>query len=305
MHNIIVLTGPTASGKSDLAILLAKNISGTVLNADSMQIYKEVPIISAVPDKTDGIPHQLYSFLYGTELFSVSNWLSAVRNEIDRCHKVGSIPIIVGGTTMYIRLLIDGISEILKVDKHVIDDANLLMESIGKLEFHKKLSEIDIDAGLRIKPTDKQRMLRAYIVKMSSGTSIFDFHLQERKQTLMPDEMVHKVAIVPEREKIYNSCNSRFLDMINNGGIEEVEQLINLKYGDTAPIFRTIGVKEIASYIASQVSKDEMIYRATAKTRQYAKRQMTWIRNNFNDFAKLSDPSSYLSDIMNLIDTDR
>lgn len=297
---IVILTGPTAAGKSNLAIKISRYVNGVVVNADAMQIYQEIPIVSAAPHTSCDIEHQLYSYITGDQNFSVAKWLIALRQVLDDCFSHDKIPIVTGGSTMYIRLLIDGLSNMPAIDENIQKEAKKLLCDKGNAEFHKLLLSIDKESGNKILPSDTQRMLRAYNVKRSTGQSILCF--RKTQQTMLkPDEKIIKLALVPPRECIYRNCHSRFIEMIQEGAIDEVRELSQQHYPPERSIYKAIGVREIQSYLSESITRDDMITLTTNSTRQYAKRQMTWIRNKFHDFLKLSDPDTDPKQIASLI----
>lgn len=294
--NILILTGPTASGKSSIAIEIGeryKNIE--IINADSMQIYEEIPIVSAQPNKLDiqKVKHKMYGIIKGDVQLNVSMWLEIIKKEINDTLSKNKIPFIVGGTTMYIRLLIDGLSDVEDVKKETKEEAEKLFNLLGKLEFYKKLIELDPNCKGKIKETDKNRMIRAFCVIKETRRSIFEMQKESKKISILKDFEVKKLILMPERDFIYNSCNNRFIDMMKDGGIEEIESLIKLNYDRNLSIHKAIGVPEIIDYIEGRVKKEEMINFAQQHTRNYAKRQMTWFRNKFNDF-EIIDRSKFL-----------
>lgn len=285
-NNVIILTGPTASGKSQLAIEIA-NILGNIviLNADSMQIYEEIPIVSAQPSKDDQneAEHRLYGVIKGNEPISVGKWLEITDIEVKNIQSQGKIPLIVGGTTMYIRLLCDGLSHLTDVPDETSNASEALLHQIGKEKFYNTLIALDPLASC-IKYTDKQRLLRAHSFFIHTKTSIFLARNEIKKKSILSDQNITKLILMPNRETIYTSCNNRFIDMINTGGIEEIESLIQLNYVRNLSIHKAIGVPEIVDFIESRTDKKTMIALAQQHTRNYAKRQMTWLRNKFQDF---------------------
>ncbi|QED23216.1 tRNA (adenosine(37)-N6)-dimethylallyltransferase MiaA [Candidatus Deianiraea vastatrix] len=287
---VIILTGPTASGKSRLAINHAAwhgNID--IINADSMQVYREIPITSAQPNLKDlqDASHKMYGFLNGNEQLSAGKWIDLILSEIKNSHKNGRIPMLVGGSAMYIRLLIDGMANICDVEPKISQENRNLLEKIGKAEFFKLLAEKDPMAADKIKETDSQRMLRAYDVICQSGRSIYDWQKQ-KTQGFLDDFEVSKWLLMPDRQVIYKSCNERFLQQIENGAVDEVENLLKLKYDRSFTVHKAIGTAEIIDYIEGRLKYSEMIEKAQQATRNYAKRQSTWFRNKFKDFTNIT-----------------
>ena len=253
--------GPTASGKSGFALRLAKKKNGTVINADSMQIYKDLTIISARPTEaeTEGIPHLLYGYLDAWTQGTVQDWLSRVVPVLEKTEN----PILVGGTGLYFSSLIKGTNEIPEVD-----------ETIRKAV--RQMPIEDVKKQVKDCPfTDPQRLRRALEVQLSTGKTLAYFQSLPLKKIYQAD--FKTIFINPPREQLYQKCDLRFRQMIGQGGIEEVEHLLKLK--PTGGVMKAIGVPEITSYIQGDISKEDMIERAVLSTRHYAKRQITWFKH--------------------------
>jgi len=286
MKKVIIITGPTTSGKTKYAINQAKRAGDIeIINADSMQVYKEIPILSAQPvlDEMQDVSHRLFGFMQGDEQLSVGKWLEMVKKEIEDVHKNDKTPMIVGGSVMYIDALVHGISQIPEVPREILDEAKELLEKIGKEEFYKKLIELDSESADKIKETDKQRMLRSYVVKKFTKKSIFFFQSNFR-WCILNEYKVYKGVIFPDREDVYKACDTRFINMVQLGAIEEVSHLLSMNYDRSFSIFKANGVPEISQYLRNEVTLERAIELAQQHTRNYAKRQMTWIRNRFQEF---------------------
>jgi len=285
MKDVIILTGPTASGKSRFAVNFAiKNKNIDIINADSMQVYLEIPITSAQPDKEDLINanHKKYGFLNGNIQLTVGKWIEIIVQEIKTSHENERIPMLVGGSAMYIRLLIDGMANIPNITKETSQEVYEIYKILGKDGFYQKLITQD-QKSIKIKPNDTQRTFRAFEVFHQTGKSIFE--LQANKaQSELSNYNLHKILLMPTRDEIYKSCNQRFLDMIKNGALEEIEKLIKLQYSRQLSIHKAIGVPEIISYLENEINKEKMIEKAQQHTRNYSKRQSTWFVNKFQDF---------------------
>lgn len=258
---ITVIIGPTASGKSGLAIRLAQKYDGCVVNADSMQIYRDLSIISArpMPDEMNGIPHLLYGYLDAWTQGTVQDWLSRVIPLL----KEKKNPVLVGGTGLYLSSLINGINEIPDIDPAI-------RESVRQMPLTDIKKQV-IDCPF----TDPQRLMRALEVQLSTGKPLSYFQKQPKKK--LTDIDFHVIFINPDREQLYENCEKRFYQMINSGGIEEVAHLLTLK--PTGGVLKAIGVPEIISYIQGHISKEDMCRQAILATRHYAKRQVTWFKH--------------------------
>ena len=277
---IIVISGPTGIGKSKLAISLAKKINGVIINADSMQIFKELKIISSQPSDRDKkiIPHELYGIRSIYQHFSVMEWLELVEKKVNVIFHKDKIPIIVGGTGLYIKSAINGISKIPKVDKVVFEDCAKLFEKIGILEFRKLVEEIDKDFVL--KNIDKHRLIRAYSVYLQTGKSVSQWYKSSNINKIY--NTFFSILLEQEREKNYQNCENRFDEFINKGAIEEVKFLRDRNFDRSLQGFKCLGVNWIIKYLEKEISLIDAIILSKRDTRRYVKRQLTWFRHNFN-----------------------
>ena len=284
MNKIIIISGATASGKSKLALGLAKKCNGVIINADSMQIYQGLPILSAQPSKEDHkeAKHRLYSKFHPSESCSVGIWLKLVRKEIDLTRKVRKTPIIVGGTGMYISSLIKGLSPIPNVSEDVKKEAINLYEKLGHNEFLNLVSKIDSKTTSKLNKNDKQRLLRTYEVFRQTEKPLSEWQKIKNINPYKTNELFH-ININCPREELYKKINNRFQEMLKDGSaINEVKVFLK-KYPEAIEnnynIANTLGLLEIKRFIDGQISYDEMVNLATQKTRNYAKRQLTWFRH--------------------------
>ncbi len=277
---IIIISGPTGIGKSKIAISLAKKINGVIINADSMQIYKELKIISSQPSDRDKkeISHELYGIRSIDQNFSVMDWLGLVEKKLDLIFNKNKIPIIVGGTGLYIKSAINGISKIPKVDRGVFEDCIKIFEKIGILEFRKLVKEIDKDFIL--KNIDKQRLIRAYSVYLQTGKSISEWYKSCKINKIY--NTFFSILLEQEREKNYQNCENRFDEFISRGAIEEVKFLKDRNFDRSLPGFKCLGVNWILKYLEKEISLIDAILFSKRDTRRYVKRQLTWFRHNFN-----------------------
>ena len=277
---VIVISGPTGIGKSNLAISLAKKINGVIINADSMQIYKELKIISSQPSDCDKkiISHELYGIRSIHQNFSVADWLKLVEEKIHIIFNKNKIPIIVGGSGLYIKTAINGISKIPRVDKSVFVNCSKLFEKIGTLEFRKLVEEID--NGFTLKNIDKQRLIRAYSVYLQTGKSISEWYKNSKINKIHNN--FFSILLEQEREKNYQNCENRFDEFINKGAIEEVKFLKDKNFDRSLPGFKCLGVNWIIKYLEKDISLKDAVMLSKRDTRRYVKRQLTWFRHNFN-----------------------
>jgi tRNA dimethylallyltransferase len=280
----IVISGPTASGKSSLALLIAQKYDGIIINADSMQIYQEIPIITAQPlYEMKLAPHLLYGKLSVKEICSVGIYLDLVKTAINYAKAQNKLPIIVGGTGLYLKSLIYGMAQIDEIDSEIRKNARETYEEIGAVNFYQLLIEKDpLSSELNI--LDKQRILRAYEVFMQTNISITK--LQETNHRLFPIENFIQIGLIPERARLYDKINQRFEMMIEENVIDEVRNLNSITMDQNHPARKAIGVKEITSYLNEEISLDDAVTKSQQLSRNYAKRQITWIKHQMPDMIK-------------------
>lgn len=276
-NKILIICGPTASGKSALAMKFAGQNNGEIINADSSQIYKEIPILSCSPTEEDKqkIPHHLYNHKSLNEKYSVAKFINEAKDTAQLVKDKGKIPIIVGGTGLYIKALIEGVNIIPEIPSSIRNDAQKLLHSLGNEQFHNHLSKMDPIAGNKLHPSNSQRLIRAYEVFSHTNKSIYDFHNEETKSPLS-DFNLDIVIVTADREKLYKKCNDRFSLITEIGAIDEVQKIMNEQVTDDV---KAIGYKEIYEYLKGQITKEKMIELASQKTRNYAKRQITFFKH--------------------------
>ncbi|WP_430429082.1 tRNA (adenosine(37)-N6)-dimethylallyltransferase MiaA [Parasphingorhabdus sp.] len=279
--NVILIVGPTASGKSALALELAKkqalqNQESVIINADSAQVYRDLQIVSARPTVSEmqGFEHQLYGYIDGAEACSAARWAHDAKTSISEAHDRGRLPILVGGTGLYVRTLLDGIAPIPDIDPEI----RAQVRALEALEAYELLQMADPEAANRLNQTDKTRIQRALEVSRSTGKPLH--HWQQRKTGGIGSAIrLHPLVLLPPRDWLYARCDQRFHLMIKNGAKQEVEQLLNRDLSPDCPVMRAIGVPEIAQWINGESDLETAAAIAQAATRQYAKRQYTWFRN--------------------------
>ena len=284
---IILISGPTASGKSGFAIKFAKKVDGEIVNADSMQVYKQLKILSARPDpkKYKKIKHHLYGFHNVTKNFSTGDWLKLVNKKIIEIQKRNKTPILVGGTGLYFKALTDGLVEIPNIPLKLRNKIRTLQKNIGQKKFYEKLLKLDPSSKGKINPTDTQRSIRAYEVKKFTKKSLQDW-FKSTKSNFIEDDFF-KVYIEYSRQDLIYRINLRTSKMIENGAIEEVKRFIELRVRKDKSVNKAIGVNEIREYLIKQKDLINTQEKIAIKTRQYAKRQSTWARGNMKSWMKL------------------
>ena len=284
---IILIYGPTASGKSDFAIKLAKKINGEIINADSMQVYKELKILTARPLKNDlkKIKHHLYGFQNSKMDFSTGDWLKIAIKKINEIKNKKKIPILVGGTGLYFKALTEGLVEITAIPNKFRNKIRLLQKSIGQEKFYKKLLKLDPTIINYIKSTDVQRSIRAYEVELFTKKSITEWY-KSTKSKFKKKEFL-KLYIDYPRPKLIEKINLRVRQMLEMGAVLEVKNFLKLKISKNKSVSKAIGVVEIKDLIKKKIDEDEVIEKISIKTRQYAKRQATWARGHMKSWKKI------------------
>ncbi len=285
---IILLGGPTASGKSERALNWAAEFDGEIINADSMQIYKELNIITACPSDKDmiEIPHHMYRTLNGDDPCSAERWRDMARMTIDDIWARGKTPIVVGGTGLYFKTLVSGISKVPKIDNGIRREIRTAVLEKGSEDAHTRLQKLDPIMAKHLAPGDSQRVARALEVIISTGKSLDHWQAQPPTGGIVDEEIdISKHVLLRDRTELYERCDRRFKLMIEDGKvIEEVKALAALNYDKHLPIMKSLGVPQIMDYLQEILTLDEMIHLSQTATRQFAKRQMTWFRNQFADW---------------------
>ena len=284
---IILLAGPTASGKSKLAIHLAKKLKGEIINADSMQIYKEFSILSSRPNKLEvkQAKHHLFGVVSAKNYFSAGDWLKETKKKINLCFKKKKTPIIVGGTGLYFNTITKGISKIPDIDLKTRTQVRNQFKKLGYKKFYEKLLEIDPKAKGKILPTDSQRTQRAYEVKLKTKKSLFDWIANTKSDFL--NYNLKKIFLDIPRQELLQKISKRTEMMFKENCISEVKKFNSLKLNKSLSANKLIGVQEINQYLKDNISLDECKELINIKTRQYAKRQNTWARGHMKNWNKL------------------
>ncbi len=287
----IIIAGPTASGKSAMAIDIARRFDGVIINADSMQIYQDLSVLTARPSEADmqAVPHRLYGVLDGAQHCSVGKWLALVHEEIAQAWQAGRMPILVGGTGMYLQAATEGISPIPDIPENTRKAVIARHGEMGAEAFHALLASHDEEIAERLFPTDTQRVLRAMEVVWHTGTPLSVWQKKPRLSRIEAEAI--SICHLPPRQAIYERIEARFDRMIAAGARDEVARLIRRKLDPELPVMKALGVKPLADVLDGLISEDEAIQLIKRDTRRYAKRQMTWLRNNF--ISKIDSNSLY------------
>jgi len=289
----ILISGPTASGKSAAELKLAERFGGAVINADSMQVYRELELLTARPEPSEmsGIPHHLYGTVEASESYSVGHWLTDVAMALKAAQEMGILPVLVGGTGLYFKALLEGLSPVPDIP---LETRELWRERSMSLDAEGLFAELtarDPVMAQRLMPSDKQRVVRALEVIESTGVSLAEWQGKPGTPTLQADAVL-KLVVAPEREPLCAAIDARFDRMVEEGAIEEVRALVDLGLHPGLPAMRALGVREIAAYLAGTLILEEGTTKAKTESRRYAKRQMSWTRRFMADWEWFADGSS-------------
>ena len=282
MRPAILIHGPTASGKTELSIEIARKLNGEIVNADSMQVYRELKVISARPDEEEmaDVPHHLFGHVPASERFSTGQWLEQVRPVIEDIQKRGKTAVVVGGTGLYLLALTEGLSEIPPVPEDVRHEVMDILKADGVRGLKVRLQVVDPDAARRIEDNDRQRLMRAYEVWLATGKSLTSFQSNRSNPVLNPDEWLG-VALTPPRAKLYARIDKRFEGMLMEGAMEEARELVRLNVDPDLPAMKAHGMPWLSAFIRGEINSTLAAENAKRDTRRSAKRQFTWIGRQF------------------------
>jgi tRNA dimethylallyltransferase len=285
VKSAVLIAGPTASGKSALAIKLARERDGVIINADSMQVYQELRLLSARPtvEEEGQAPHRMYGHVLGQEDYSVGRWLADAKLEIEACWAIGRVPVIVGGTGLYFLALQGGLADVPAIPAEVREKWRSF-----KGDLHTKLQLLDPLAAAKLNPADKQRIIRALEVVDATGKTLADWQAQSRASGFLSQINVERFFVNVPREDLYARAERRFDVMMEHGALDEVAALPDLEAAQ--PIMKAIGVPELQDHLRGLTTREEAVALAKTATRQYIKRQLTWWRGQMQDWT-LVDPS--------------
>ena len=285
----ILIAGPTASGKSALALRLAEEAGGSIINADSMQVYRELRILTARPSVEDEarVPHLLYGHVPAAEAYSAGRYAREAAAAIAEVRRAGRRPVIVGGTGLYFRALLQGLSPIPEVPADVRAHWRTEAQRLAPEALHASLTARDPEMAARLRPTDPQRVTRALEVLEGTGRSLAYWQDQPGEPVLAERDTI-RLVVMPDREELYRRCDTRFGQMMAQGAMDEVGILARLNLEPGLPAMRALGVAPLLQLLAGELTKQAAIETASAETRQYAKRQLTWLKSNMRSWRSLS-----------------
>jgi tRNA dimethylallyltransferase len=288
LPRVVVVAGPTATGKTDLALALADECGGVVINADSQQRYRDFPILTAQPSPADRarIPHCLFGDLAADDVGNAVEWATKASAEIHAAHAGEHVPIVVGGTGLYLRVLMQGVADIPPIPDEVRAAGRTLLADMGNAAFHRLLAERDPVSAARVPVSNTQRLARAWEVVEATGTPLPVWQEAPAQPAVSAD--FFSVLVMPPREEIVAACAARFAAMLDAGALGEVEAARAKGISETAPAMNALGARELGDYLAGRLDLEGAIRWAEIATRQYAKRQATWFRNQFNADVVLS-----------------
>ena len=277
INTVYVIAGPTATGKSDLSISLAKKISGAVINSDSMQVYENLEILTARPTLSEmkNINHHLYGFVDGRERYNVERWCNDATEIIKKTSAKNLTPILVGGTGLYINTLINGLVDLPSMPESIKIESEKILQEFGKDFLINQIKNVDPESLNEINHNDTVRLRRIWEVFESTGKKFSAWKINKNKK-FITDYKFKILLFLPDRQKNYQVVNSRFLKMMKGGAVEEVKKLLELNLSDSLPVMRAHGVPEIKKYLANESSLEECISKGQQVTRNYVKRQHTW-----------------------------
>ncbi len=289
-HDAVLIAGPTASGKSAFAIELARAIGGTVINADSMQVYRDLRVLTARPtvEEEQLATHRLYGFVDGAENFSVGRYAVAAAAEIEKAWAGGRTPILTGGTGLYFQALEQGLSRIPALPQDVRDHVRASCEGAETAEMHARLGAVDPVSAAALRPTDRLRIMRALEVFAATGRSLSSFH-GEREPGLLAGRRLAKLFLAPDRADVHERINARFRNMIASGALDEARALEARRLDPLLPIMRAHGAPALMAHVRGEMSLNDAIQRGQSDTRAYVKRQFTWFRNQMQGWRWLAD----------------
>jgi tRNA dimethylallyltransferase len=278
---VLVIAGPTASGKSGLALELAAALGGAIINADALQVYRDLRVLTARPDEAaEGrVPHRLYGFLDVAERGSAALWRRLALGEIAAAITARRLPILVGGTGLYLRSLERGLAPIPEIPEQIRQEAIDLHRTLGGAAFQEQLAQLDPAAAQRLSSGDSQRLVRAFEVVRATGVPIGSWH---QRGVTFPAYRFGTILLAPPRDQLYAACDARFLQMLEAGALAEAAALAARRLDPDLPGMKALGLPELLSYLRGEVSLGEAITAAQRSTRRYAKRQMTWFRHQIS-----------------------
>ena len=291
MKPIVFIAGPTASGKSAWAIELAKTFNGEIINADAMQVYEDLQILSARPtiSEMQGVPHHLFGHIAGNIRYSTGQWLREVQPVILDCLAREVVPILVGGTGLYFKALLEGLAKVPAISQEVFENVKRILENEGIANLRDEALRIDPRATARILGDDPQRLSRIVSVYRETGKPLSEW--QSETHPIIPKQFCKCAVLIPDRSALYKRINARFENMITSGGLNEAKSVFAKNYDNSLPIMKAIGVRQLHGYFAGDTNLDDSIALASRDTRRFAKRQLTWFRGQARNWQNVTNNS--------------
>ena len=280
LNPVVIIAGPTASGKSALALDVAREFSGTVINADSMQVYEDLSVLTARPGEGSkaAVPHRLFGVLPASVACSAGRWLKMAAGEIEAAWGDGRLPVMVGGTGLYLKVLTEGLAEIPGIADEFNEQANDLYDRLGGEAFKAELAKLDPVAAKSLPAGDSQRLKRAMAVVRATGRRLADWQGEQAEGPAVAARFA-TIALIPAREDLYAAIDARFDAMIAEGAVDEVKALMARRLDPGLPAMKALGVPELGRHLAGQTTLEDAALAAKQATRNFAKRQLTWLRN--------------------------
>lgn len=287
----ILIAGPTASGKSATALELAQALGGLIVNADAVQVYRELKVLSARPGPGEAAlaPHRLFGHVPASEAYSAGRWLEDAVRAIEEAWARLLLPIVVGGTGLYSRSLESGLAPVAQIPQEIRAKWRGALAERGSEALHAELGARSPEEAARLRPSDGQRIARALEVLEATGEALSVHQRRQEGKSVLDGAEVVRIAIVPDREVLYRCCDGRFLQMMERGALDEVRRLLALQLDPALPAMKAIGVQPLARHIKGEIPLDAAIRIAQRETRNYAKRQLTWLRHQMPRFEPVND----------------
>lgn len=291
MKPIICIAGPTASGKSAWAVKIAKAVGGEIINADAMQVYADLRILSARPGAGEmaGMPHHLFGHVAGDVRYSAGQWLREVQPVILDVLARGRVPILTGGTGLYFKALIDGMAQVPEIGAEHLEAAKALLDDEGIAALRARAEQCDPIAAARVLGDDPQRLQRIVSVHMATRRALSDW--QQATRPIIPARFCVRAVLLPEREALYARINARFEAMVRGGGLDEARSVLAKGYDPSLPMMKAIGLQQLFPYFRGEMSLSESLELAKRDTRRFAKRQYTWFRGQAKNWVKITNNS--------------
>ena len=289
MKPVICIAGPTASGKSAWALEIAKSVGGEIINADALQVYADLQILSARPTRGEmnEVPHHLFGHIAGHVRYSTGQWLREVQPVILDCLARDVIPILTGGTGLYFKALTEGIAEVPPVSAKAMSTAQSLLDDKGIAALRDQAERVDAVASARVLGNDPQRLLRIVSVYNETGKALSEW--QANTRPIIPKRFCRRAVLLPERTSLYERINTRFDAMVENGGLSEAKAVYNKGYDLSLPMMKAIGLQQFIPYLRGEVELAESIEHAKRDTRRFAKRQFTWFRGQASNWHQITN----------------